>query len=190
MLMLVFSCSKSDSKEDDFKITPILQTYTLKTSPSISVLNGIIFLADKKYDGFLYELYPNSKDTVSIEGFSNGFLHGMFKKWYPNGQLAEERTYSLGEKNGEQISYWQNGHKRFEFTAQKDISEGEMREWNSDGRLIHLANYTNGQEEGAQKLWYDNGKIRANYVIKDGKRYGLLGTKNCINVSDSIFVVK
>jgi antitoxin component YwqK of YwqJK toxin-antitoxin module len=59
-----------------------------------------------------------------------------------------------------------------------------------DGKLIHLANYKNGQEEGTQKLWYDNGKIRANYVIKNGKRYGLLGTKNCINVSDSIFIVK
>ena len=25
-----------------------------------------------------------------------------------------------------------------------------------------------------------------NYVIKNNRRYGLLGTKNCINVSDSI----
>jgi antitoxin component YwqK of YwqJK toxin-antitoxin module len=53
-----------------------------------------------------------------------------------------------------------------------------------------LAHFKDGQEEGSQKLWYDNGKIRANYVIIKGKRYGLLGTKNCKNVSDSIFVVK
>jgi antitoxin component YwqK of YwqJK toxin-antitoxin module len=48
-------------------------------------------------------------------------------------------------------------------------------------------NYQKGHEEGEQKWWYDNGKIKANYIIKDGRRYGLLGTKNCINVSDSIF---
>ncbi|MCX6338150.1 MAG: toxin-antitoxin system YwqK family antitoxin, partial [Bacteroidetes bacterium] len=68
--------------------------------------------------------------------------------------------------------------------------EGELSEWTFDGKLIHLAHYIDGQEEGSQKLWYDNGKIRANYVIIKGKRYGLLGTKNCKNVSDSIFIVK
>lgn len=65
-----------------------------------------------------------------------------------------------------------------------------MKEWSFDGKLSHLGNFENGQEEGSQKMWYDTGKIRANYVIKNGKRYGLLGTKNCKNVSDSIFIVK
>ena len=59
-----------------------------------------------------------------------------------------------------------------------------------EGKLFHLATYKNGQEEGTQKMWYDNDKIRANYYIIDGKRYGLLGTKNCKNVSDSIFIVR
>ena len=68
--------------------------------------------------------------------------------------------------------------------------EGERKEWNNEGNLIYLATYKKGQEEGPQKLWYDNGKIRANYIIKNGKRYGLLGTKNCKNVSDSIFAVQ
>ena len=79
-------------------------------------------------------------------------------------------------------------NKKFEFVANDDTYEGEMKQWNVDEQLIHLANFKNGQEEGSQKLWYDNGKIRANYVIIKGKRYGLLGTKNCRNVSDSIIV--
>ena len=102
----------------------------------------------------------------------------------------EQRNYLNGRKNGKQIAYWENGNKKFEFIAKDDAYEGEMKEWNIEGKLIHLANFKNGQENGTQKMWYDNGKIRANYVIIDGKRYGLLGTKNCRNVSDSIFVVK
>ena len=93
-------------------------------------------------------------------------------------------------KNGKQIAYWENNKKKFEFTAKDDAYEGELKEWAFNGTLTHLAHYVNGQEEGSQKLWYDNGKIRANYVIKNGKRFGLLGTKNCKNVSDSIFVVQ
>ena len=81
-------------------------------------------------------------------------------------------------------------NKRFDFVAKDDEYYGEMKEWTIDGKLFHLAHYVNGQEEGIQKMWYENGKIRANYVIIKGKRYGLLGTKNCRNVSDSIIMVK
>ena len=31
---------------------------------------------------------------------------------------------------------------------------------------------------------------KSNYFIKNDRRYGLLGTKNCENVSDSIFIGK
>ena len=117
---------------------------------------------------------------------ANGALV-IVKKYYPNKQLMEYREFRNDMKNGKQISYWDNGKKRFEFNAVNDAYEGELKEWDYNGNLFHLAHYKNGQEEGAQKLWYDNGKIRANYVILNGKRYGLLGTKNCKNVSDSIF---
>ena len=137
----------------------------------------------------MYELSP-SKDTVLIEGYTEGLLSGVCKKWYPNKQLMEERHYVGGQKNGKQTAFWQNGNKRFEFFAKNDAYEGELKEYSENGHLFHLANYVHGQEEGSQKMWYDNGKIRANYVVIKGKRYGLLGTKNCKNVSDSIFVVK
>lgn len=109
------------------------------------------------------------------------------KKFYSNNQLMEYREFRNGMKNGKQIAYWDNGKKRFEYTAKNDAYEGALKEWDYNGKLFHLAHYKNGQEEGVQKMWYENGKIRANYVIISGRRYGLLGTKNCKNVSDSIF---
>ena len=181
LFLLAYSCSKNES------IVP--NTYWLKSAKEITILNDVVYLNNKKYSGFLYELYPN-KDTLSSEGFINGALSGNCKKWYPNKQLIEKRSYIDGKKNGKQIAYWENGNKRFEFIAKNDACQGDLREWTFDGRLTHLAHFKEGQEEGSQKLWYDNGKIKANYVIIKGKRYGLLGTKNCKNVSDSIFVVK
>jgi antitoxin component YwqK of YwqJK toxin-antitoxin module len=181
LVLLACSCSKKE---------PIVsKTYWQKSSKEIAVLNDVVYLNTVKYSGFLFELYTN-QDTISLEGFINGQLSGICRKWYPNKQLMEERFYSNGKKNGKQLAYWENGNKRFEFIAKNDAYEGELSEWTFDGKLIHLAHFKNGQEEGSQKLWYDNGKIRANYVIIKGKRYGLLGTKNCKNVSDSIFVVQ
>ena len=178
---MVCSCSKNEP------IVP--KTYWQKSSKEITVLNDVSYLNKVKYSGFLFELYPN-RDTISSEGFINGQLSGICRKWYPNKQLKESRFYTNGKKNGTQIAYWENGNKRFEFIAENDAYEGELSEWTFDGKLTHLAHYKEGQEEGSQKLFYDNGKIRANYVIIKGKRYGLLGTKNCKNVSDSIIVVQ
>ncbi len=190
ILFLVYSCTNNNSKDITFNEQKVLEKYILKSSREVSIKNDVVFLNEKKYNGFLYELHPDTKDTISVEGYLNGVLHGICKKWYPNKKLLEERFYNHGKKNGKQNAYWKNGNKKFEFIAKNDAYEGEMREYTFDGKLIHLATYANGQEEGTQKLWYDNGKIRANYVIINGKRYGLLGTKNCKNVSDSIFVIK
>ena len=160
------------------------------TSKDISIVNDIIYYKNEIFNGTLFELYPNNRDTILLHEIKNGSLDGISKKWYPNHQLLEYREYKLGRKNGKQIAFWENGNKRFEFVANNDAYEGELKEWSINGKLFHLAHYSNGQEEGSQKMWYENGKIRANYVIINGKRYGLLGTKNCKNVSDSIFVVK
>lgn len=169
-------------------------TFPLACKPkALSVLspkNNLHLVEGKPYDGFLYEFYPGQKKIFSIEGYLKGLLDGVSKKYYPSEKIMEWRLYRNGAKNGKQISFWENGNKRFEFIAVNDAYEGELKEWSENGKLIHLAHFKNGQEEGEQKLWYDNGKIRANYVIKNGRRYGLLGTKNCKNASEAVFVVK
>ena len=114
----------------------------------------------------------------------------IYKKYYPDKQLMEYREFRDDIKNGKQIAYWDNGKKRFEYTAKNDAYEGELMEWDYNGKLFHWGHYKNGQEEGVQKLWYENGKIRANYVTLRGRRFGLLGTKNCKNGSDSVLFIK
>ena len=189
--LLICSCNENksiSSLNDEEQIIPA--KFILKSAVNFTVANDVVFLDKEKFSGFIYDLAPNKKDTILLEGYINGKLNGVCKKWFSNKQLMEVRLYDNGKKYGKQVAYWANGNKRFEFIAKNDAYEGEMREWTYDGKLFHLANFVNGQEEGTQKMWYDNGKIRANYVIRQGKRYGLLGTKNCKNVSDSIFVVK
>ena len=65
--------------------------------------------------------------------------------------------------------------------------DGTNRIWTKDGHLIEEFNYKMGQEFGSQKVWYLDGKIKSNYIIKNNRRYGLLGTKNCTNVSEEVF---
>ena len=156
-------------------------------TPVLHFKQDIMFLKSVKFSGYVYQLDSSRKDTILISGYLNGLLSGLTNKRFENGNIKEYRCYLKGKKNGKQISYWENGNKRFEFLAKNDAYEGVLKEWDVEGKLYHLGNFVNGQEEGSQKMWYQNGKIKANYVVRNGKRYGLLGTKNCMNVSDSIF---
>ena len=108
------------------------------------------------------------------------------KKYFPSGQIREIRHIQNGVRQGLQTAFWENGKKRFEYTAVNDAYEGELKEWAENGQLFHLAHYKNGQEDGIQKMWHQNGKIRSNFVIIKGRRYGLLGTKNCKNINEKL----
>ncbi len=190
-IFFMWSCNLS--KEKDFvaaKTSQIPKVFVSNTSKDLTFRSDTAFVFNKPFDGFIYELDANTNDLIASSGYINGLLSGVKKKWYNGYVPMEERYYLYGAKNGKQIVYWENGKKKFEFIAKNDAYEGELKEWNISGNLIHLANFKDGQEEGTQKMWYDNGKIRSNYVMRKGKRYGLLGTKNCVNVSDSIFVGK
>ncbi|WP_211252699.1 toxin-antitoxin system YwqK family antitoxin [Crocinitomix catalasitica] len=183
LLIGFYACANNEEVRALTKEIP--NTYVLESTTTAK--EGLLYWDNKKYSGFVYELNAETGDTLLLESYYKGLKDGLSKKWYTGNELMELRHYADGQKNGEQIAYWVNGNTRFEYTAKDDAYEGELKEWNEDGFLFHIAHYVNGQEEGEQKLWYDNGKVRANYVIIDGKRYGLLGTKNCVNVSDSIF---
>jgi antitoxin component YwqK of YwqJK toxin-antitoxin module len=185
----LFSCNNRQENKSISKnyLNTIPNVFVTSKSPLLRNRNDTYYYNDSLFSGFLIEISELSKDTLSRESFLNGKRSGMQQKWFAKSKIKEIRFYVDGKKNGLQTAYWENGNKKFEFVAIDDAYNGELREWTSEGHLIHQANFVNGQEEGPQKLWYDNGKIRANYIIRDGKRYGLLGTKNCVNVSDSVF---
>ncbi len=151
----------------------------------LSKHHDTIFYKDQFFTGFRYTLYPNN-DTAALDSYFNGVEEGIQKKWYPNRQFQEERFYINGKKEGAHKGWWPDGKEKFNFTAYGDKYEGEFKEWYSSGLLQKQFHYTNGQEEGSQRLWWDNGSVRANYVIREGKKYGLIGLKTCVNPYDSI----
>lgn len=154
----------------------------------ITQKNGILFVQNKPYSGTLFALFPNQKDTLFIQNYQAGKEHGVWKQFYNAHQVHEIRYFENGQKVGKYVAWWENGKPKLAYHFEKGEYQGICQEWNPQGTLVKEMHYEKGHEEGSQKVWYDNGKIRSNYVIKNGRRYGLLGTKNCKNVSDSVFV--
>ena len=149
--------------------------------------NGLVLYEQKPFTGRIFTLFPGTTDTAELLSYLDGREHGQWKKFYPSTKTKEVRYFKNGQKTGIYNAWWENGKKQLEYAFVADEYEGVCKEWNEEGQLSRIMNYRKGQEEGIQKWWYDGGKIKANYIIKNGRRYGLLGTKNCINVSNPIF---
>ncbi len=185
LIKIFFLCSIISCVNSDLK--PIDTHFVSNTDSNLQINNGIVFYKSNLFSGTIFFFFNNSKDTAEIRNYLLGKEDGTWKKYYSNHSIKEIREFKEGRKVGKMISYWDNKNKMVECFFGDDEYEGTYKEWNKNGQVIMNMNYVKGHEVGTQQMFYDNGKVRSNYVIKDGKRFGLLGTKNCINVSDSIF---
>jgi antitoxin component YwqK of YwqJK toxin-antitoxin module len=184
--LFIFSCKGKNEKMVVIPVDhPIPDQLISSENKTLSWKQDTLFSNGQLYTGKVYSMNENG-DTTSIESFWKGLLEGPTKKWHINKQIAEYRYYIGGRKNGIQKSWWPNGKTKFEFNAVNDAYEGELKEWNEKGFLIKLFHHTNGQELGSQRLWWDDSTVRANYEIRNGKKYGLIGIKLCSNPYDSV----
>ena len=188
LLSILFSCNKKKEveKTPEIKIAKTVPAvYINETDKDLSKYQDTVFYKGHYFTGYRYAIYPTG-DTAALQSYFNGVEEGTQKKWYPNHHLQEERFYINGKKEGIHKGWWPDGKTKFLFSVNADKNEGEFKEWYSSGPLGKCFHYKKGNEEGSQRLWWDNGSVRANYVIRNGKKYGLIGLKTCINPYDSI----
>lgn len=153
--------------------------------PLLSSRQDTLFHDGMPFSGKVILLYGNG-DTAYISSRLGGLEHGPYRKWYPHGQLAESRMFENGVKTGTHRGWWEDGTPMFEYHFLRGEHEGAAREWYTNGRPYRFFHYKNGYEDGSQKIWWENGVIRANYAVRNGRRYGLIGLKLCSNPKDSL----
>jgi antitoxin component YwqK of YwqJK toxin-antitoxin module len=101
--------------------------------------------------------------------------------------LSEKRFYRNNQKFGHHIAFWGNGQKRFDYHFVEDMPVGEHKQWYQSGQLFSLCHYNKqGQPAGRQSFWYENGKLKANFEVVEGRRFGLLGAKGCMGENEKL----
>lgn len=159
--------------------------YLFPKDNRLKLVRDTMFLDGSYYTGFYVGFHP-SGDTAFIRGFFNGLPEGRQVAWSEQGVPVSSTFYINGKKEGLQQTWWPDKTPQLRYWTSDNEYEGEFLEWNTAGVLIKQFNYQKGQESGHQRLWWDNGTVRANYVIRNGRKYGLLGLKLCANPNDSI----
>ncbi len=186
LFLIFFSCNDRMQTPTEIKIAKTVPpNYVNANDSGFTIHQDTVYCRGKYFTGYRFSLYP-AGDTEFVKSYFNGVEEGFQKQWYPNKQVADERFYINGKKEGMQRGWWPGGKPKFQFHCNNDEYEGEFMEWYPSGLLGKAFHYEKGKEVGSQRLWWDNGSVRANYVVKKGRKYGLIGLKICENPYDSV----
>lgn len=105
------------------------------------------------------------------------------REWYSSGQVRTERAYVRGLEDGVHRGWYGDGTPMFERHYRRGLAQGVQREWFQDGRPYSEFTYVDGHESGRQRMWTEYGALRANYVVRGGRRFGLMGSTGCEGVT-------
>ena len=159
----------------------IKDTWVKTTDTNLVYMNGFLYYKKQAYTGWLFENFENGNRAKEIP-YYGGKMEGTMKTWYADTKPEQERLFVSGEKQGVHKGWWPNGSPKFEYNFIDDEHEGAVKEWFTNGKLYRFFHYKKGHEQGQQQMWWDDGSVRANYVVKDNRQYGLIGRKLCKNI--------
>ena len=153
--------------------------------PRLVSVGATLVLDDEPLTARL-EARDASGALVALTHYVDGRRHGMAYRWFENGRLHSSRCFDRGTKQGLQIGYWPNGELRFRYVAESGVYAGTYASWHENGQQGALRHFVAGRESGAQKTWDRSGTLLSNYVVRDGRRYGLLDSKPCFTVDEGV----
>jgi len=156
VVMTSFSCnSKGKAKEVPIQFNDIPNLVVRNDDPLIQFKDSVYLYGNKPFSGYLINSL-NQFNRIQY-GYFNGLQEGIQQGWHFEGNLS------------------------FEYFCKEGIRIGEYKEYYPNGNLQIAAQYNFGKEI-KKKILDINGKVIANYTLKDGRYYGLLGSSNCMTI--------
>lgn len=117
-----------------------------------------------------YSVYEN--DTLKIENYMNGLLHGVKKEYYRESKLKNEINYKVGLFDGAYIEYSPEGNVLQERLYKEGKKEGDWKYYYNDGNLLKTESWKSDTKEGTFKTFYIQGHIQSIENYKKGMKHG------------------
>jgi antitoxin component YwqK of YwqJK toxin-antitoxin module len=143
---------------------------------------GVYYYGQESFSGIIIERYANGNIKRS-GNYLSGKEEGWQTMYYNSGAISEKRYYRLGEKDSVHTGWWDNGHLRFEYHFSHGAYEGDFKEWYTTGQPYKHIHYVKGTDDQGIG-WRENGKLYMNYIMRDGRRYGVVNPNLCYTVKD------
>jgi antitoxin component YwqK of YwqJK toxin-antitoxin module len=146
-----------------------------------------------------YEDTGKLRTEREIAYFSDNHIEadGIYREYYPNGQVFVEGKFERGRQEGEWTYYFDNGKTNRKATFKDGQPDGPREIFRADGTLaakrgfkdgrrdgdwisydktgkkpLREEHYVAGKKDGVWKVWYPSGKLKQQISLKDDKRHG------------------
>lgn len=120
---------------------------------------------------------PDYKDDQKVEEgmYADNKKTGIWKEYYPNGNVKNKITFENNRPNGYAIMYHDNGKISEEGLWKNNRWVGDYKLYYENGQVAQEFKFnTSGKREGQQKYYFENGQTMIEGDWKEGKEAGIV----------------
>lgn len=120
---------------------------------------------------------PGYADGALVEEgrYTNSRRTGLWKRYWPNGQVMSEIHYQAGRPKGPYRTFYPDGKTEEEGSWDLDRNTGSFKRWHPNGKLAQeFAFDEHGVRQGLQKYYHENGRLAVELTVRDGREEGTL----------------
>ena len=118
-----------------------------------------------------YGVYDS--DTLKIEHYKDGRLHGPRIEYFPTGDVKKEVHYKEGKMHGPFLVYNEEGTLLQELSYEEGKKDGEWKYYYESGDILKIENWDEGTKRGDFKSFYIQGHIQESEVYdRRGRKHG------------------
>ncbi len=119
----------------------------------------------------LPDFKPN--DKVEEGNYKSNRKIGMWKKYYPNGNVKSEIEFKNGKASGDFTTYYENGQVEEQGSWKGRAYTGSFKRWHANGELAQEKNFNeNGKTDGTVRYYHSNGQLELEFGTKNGVESG------------------
>lgn len=154
----------------------------VSTDSLLQIRNGIYYVKGQLFSGYVQFFHGNGV-VKAVQSVHEGKQEGWAYEYFENGKQLSKRYYHLGEKDSVHTGWWDNGNTRFVYHFKNGVYNGSFEEYYYTGKPLKKISYYNGNDSFGTG-WRENGKIFMNYIMKDGRRYGVMNAQPCYSLKN------
>ena len=115
----------------------------------------------------------NVKTITYLKKEGNKLMKIKLENYFSSGQLESSVKFKENKKNGEYISYWENG----KMSSSGYFNNGKMDSlwnfWDSNGDIEGISNWKDGLKHGKWTAFYESGQIQKESIFHEGELEGV-----------------
>lgn len=128
--------------------------------------------------------YGESDSLTSLENYSKGKKHGVFKTFFPNGKVLELATYKNDILDGPYKQYFDNGTLRMEYSFVNGLRDGKAKFYFPSGQLNIEGAYVKDFKEGTWNYYGETGSMDVQAVYK---KSNMLKSKRFNGIEEELY---